>query len=181
MKRFLCAALGMALLAVSAPGHASAQIAINVSGGPTFPVSDYGDLAKTGWMAFAGLTVPVGESGAMLGATGFFGSNNHELDGDKTNLYGGLGAVGYAVDTGTSAMPYVFAGAGLMVHSYKSDTSVDESTNLFAAGGGAGLGFPIGSVQGALEAYVLNGFDDAGDTRLFGVSFGPSFPMGGGM
>lgn len=186
MKRFVTTALVLAFGALLAPHHASAQIAIQVGGAATFPlgdgVDDYGSYAKTGWMAAAGVNVPIGEAGLGVGAAGFFGSNNHETDGEKTNLYGILGTVGYTISTGAPIMPYVYGGLGFMTHAFKSDTLGDDSASALAWGGGAGIGFPLGGIGGSIEGFYLAGTgDDLSGTKLFGVGAGISIPLGGAM
>lgn len=183
MKRWVTAALALAFLAISAPGQVAAQVSIGVSGGATFPSGDYGDYASVGWIGTAGLTVPIGESGLAVGASGFYGSNSHDIDGDKTNLLGGLGAVGYGFQTGGALTPYVYAGLGMMRHSYKSENnpSLEGSESDLAYGGGVGVGFPLGSLMGAVDAFYVMGSGDIDGTEFFGVTFGVAFPLGGGM
>jgi hypothetical protein len=184
MKRSLFVVLLAAFWALSAPADSSAQAAIAVGGGITFPTGDYGDYANTGWLAHAGVGFPVGDAGLSVGAAGYFGANNHEPppDGDKTNLYGGVGFAQYNIGDAEAMSPFVFGMAGLMVHDYKSDSqpSLEGSDTGFAAGGGAGLTVPLGGVAGFVEAWYLVGFFDGGNTNLGGVTAGVQFALGGG-
>jgi hypothetical protein len=182
MKRFVTAALIVALGALMAPSLTSAQISIRVGGAATFPMSDYGDYANTGWMGAAGVNVAVGEAGLGVGAHGFYGSNNHsDVDGDKTNLYGALGTVSYSIAAGGSVMPYVFGALGFMTHSYKSNDfpALEGSASAMAWGGGGGLGFPLGGITGSVDGFYVQGTGDNSDTKFFGVGASVSFPIGG--
>jgi hypothetical protein len=182
MKRLVSAALALALVAVMAPSQSSAQVSIALSVGPTFPMGDFGEFAKLGFIGIGGVTVPVGASGLVVGAHGFYGSNSHEDEGDKTNLLGALGSVGFAFPTSGSMMPYIFGGLGLLKHSYKSEDfpEFEGSESGLAFGGGAGVGFTLGVIQGSLDAFYLMGSGDVDGTDLFGVTFGIGFPLGGG-
>jgi hypothetical protein len=183
MRRSLTAVLATATWALVAAGDASAQATIIIGGGATIPMSTYADYAKVGWLGHAGVDFALGDAGASVGAHGFYGSNSHEAEGDKTNLYGGLASLGYAFATSGSLVPQVFGLVGFMTHQYKSEDfpEFEGSESALAAGAGAALGFPLGSFQGAVQAYFLTGFSDLDETRLVGVDFSVGFPLGGGM
>ena len=81
----------LGLVATSNP--LSAQF-VWLGGGGTFPVSDYGSYANTGFIVMGGAGHPVGPDGLQIGVNGFYGQNNHDLvAGDKTNPYGVMGMV----------------------------------------------------------------------------------------
>lgn len=188
MKSTVCLALTAGLLSLLAPAATSAQVTLSAAAGATFPTGGYGDLAKTGWLAHGGVSVPLGTAPVSVGVDGFFGSNSHDTgvagvsDGDKTNLYGAAGSVSYVVgDPAGPVVPVVFGLLGFMTHSFKSDVSPEGSNTSFAAGGGAGIGFPLGSVGGTLEGWWVTGFSDNKDTKIIGVDLGVRIPLGGGM
>ena len=184
MKRLVAAALTLAFFGVTAPSQASAQVSIGIGGGASFPAGDYGDYAKTGWIGSAGVTFAVGESGLGVGATGFYGSNNHsDVDGDKTNLLGGVASLNYAFATGGAATPYILGGLGFMKHSYKSDSfpSLEGSSSGLVFGGGAGVMFPLGSINGRVQGTYLMGSGDIDGTQFFAVGAGVSIPLGSAM
>ena len=52
----------LAALASFAPGSASAQF-VFLGAGPSFPIGDYGDYGKTGFLAAGGIGFPVGPEG----------------------------------------------------------------------------------------------------------------------
>jgi hypothetical protein len=181
MNRMRGAGLVLALWAMAAPATASAQASIFLMGGLAVPTGDYGEYADAGWLAQGGVTIPVGTAGVSIGAGGFYGVNNHgDIDGDKTNLYGGLGFVQYSIGDAASVSPYVYAGLGFMTHSYKSDTFPEGSGSGLAGTGGAGVNVPLGGVLGFVEGQYLTGFGDEIDgTDLFALSVGVAFNVGG--
>jgi hypothetical protein len=182
MKRLVTAALALAFVGMTAPGQASAQISIGVGGGASFPTGDYGDYANTGWIGSVGITVPVGTAGLGVGATGFYGSNNHsDVDGDKTNLLGGVAGLSYGFETSGSLTPYILGAVGFLRHSYKSDSfpDLEDSVSGMAFGGGVGVRFPLGSISGRLQGTYLQGTGDVDGTKFFAVGAGVSFPIGG--
>jgi hypothetical protein len=188
MKRIVCATLALALLVISAP-DASAQVSAFVGGGVTIPMGDFADFngdaagdegANTGWQAAAGVLFAVGESGLSVGGRGFYGSNNHDTEGDKTNLYGATGLATFAFGSGTIS-PFIYGELGFLTHSYKSDTFEDESSSGLALGGGAGLTFPLGGLAGHVVAGYMMGSGDVDGTDLVGISAGVNIPFGGGM
>ena len=182
MKRFVTAALSLAFVGVMAPAPTAAQITVGIGGAATIPTGDYGDYANTGWMGSVGITAPVGSSGLGVAVDGFYGSNNHsDIDGDKTNLLGVTGSLGYAIATGGSMMPYVFGSLGFMKHSYKSDTypDLEDSVSGLAFGGGAGVSFPLGSINGNVQGTYLMGSGDIDGTQFFAIGAGIGIPIGG--
>ena len=181
-----CAVFSVALLAVVSfllPTQLSAQ-SVFFGAGATFPTGDYkdfgdGDGAKTGFLAIAGVTFPVSDGNFSLLGEGFFGSNSHEFEGDKTNVYGAMGGILFDAAAEGEAGPYAFGQAGLLVHDYKSDTYEESSETGFGFGGGAGYGFPLGGVSGWIEGRYIHALFDDGNTTFFGVMAGVSFPIGG--
>lgn len=182
-RRSLSAVWIAAFTGLSAPAVGSAQATIHVAGGATLPLGELGDYASAGWLAHAGVGFPVGDAGVSVGAAGYYGRNAHELEGDKTSLYGGLGFASYAFGGADGFSPFLVATAGLMVHSYESDSfpALEESETGLALGGGAGVAFPLGRVSGLVEGWLLNGFVGGENTTIGGVGVGVRFPLGAGM
>ena len=120
-----------------------------LGGGITFPTGDYKTYAKTGWTSTAGLGLNFGKkANAWLDVEGYYGSNNHsDVVGDKTRVYGGMGALGYMFAEGKKVRPYLTGGAGFLVHRYRSvNTTINPNTTetKFAYTGAAGLDFAVG-------------------------------------
>jgi hypothetical protein len=173
MKRFFGGALTVALLA--APGAASAQATMFLSVGAGVPVADYADYASVGWMAQAGVVFPVTAAGLGAGIGGLYGSNSHEVDGDRTDLLGAAAFLQYTIGDPAATSFYVFGGPGYVQHSYKSETSAEGSSSGLAASGGAGVNIPIGGLTGYLEGMYLTGFGDIDGTDVVVASLGISF------
>ena len=173
MKRFFGGALALALVAV--PGVASAQATMFLSAGASIPVSEFADYAGVGWMAQGGVSFPVGSPGLAVGVGGLYGSNSHDVDGDRTDLLGAAGFVQYTIGDPASTSGYLFAGPGYVQHSYKSDTFPEGSVSGLAASGGGGVNIPIGGLTGYVEGMYLTGFGDIDGTDLVVASVGISF------
>ncbi len=176
----------MLFVALVAPADSLAQAWMSAAGGVMIPLGDYKDYTKTGWLARVGFDVPLGDAGsvggAYVGATGFYGSNKHrDVEGDRTNLYGALGHLGFAYRVAEAAVvPSTFLLLGSMTHKYRSDSSPEDSATSLALGGGAGLGFPLlGRVGGMIEAWYVSGLGDNKDTQIAGVDVGIRIPLGG--
>lgn len=187
MKRLLAAILATAVLSFLAPADVVGQIGVFVGAGMTAPTADFaefpgevGNGGKPGWQAFGGVLVPVGEAGLSVGGEIFYGVNNHDLTGDKTNLYGGMGLVGFAFGEPDAVSPFVFGGLGALVHDYRSEMfPIDEEkfTGL-AAGGGGGVSFPLGTARCMVAGSYNQGMGDVSDTSFFGASAAVQFQVG---
>lgn len=170
----VCAAV-VALSLGTSSGHA--QPTIFVGAGPTFPLGDYGEYAKTGWLAAAGFSVPVGAKGVSLGAELAFGTNKHEaaIPG-KTNLFGGFGFLQYRVGDPAKPGVYVFGEAGVLNHQFKPPTSsgANDGDWGFAVGGGGGVDIPVGGASIFVEARIIS----RSGTSFVPLLAGLAFPVG---
>jgi hypothetical protein len=182
MKRVWSVAALAAACSLFGSGDAAAQAGVFLGGGATMPTGDFGDFANVGWMGFGGVGFPVGQDGLFLGAEGFYGSNGHEVEGIKTNLYGGNALIGVNFYEQGEAGPFVAAGLGLMTQQLKSETipALEDSASGFALTGLAGLSFPLGTVEGMLSATFTRAFGDLEDLMFAGIFAGIGIPVGGG-
>jgi hypothetical protein len=170
----------LAGIALVIPIRASAQV-VYFGASPTFPIGDYSDHAKTGYIGVAGVTFPIGTEGLAVAGEGFFGQNSHsDVDGYKTYPYGGMAGLLYDFTPEAAGGVYVFGEAGLMVHKYSSDGYEGESDTGFAFGGGAGYGFPMGDTEIFVEGRYMQGNSDGGNTAFFGIVGGVALYLGGG-
>ena len=190
MGRSLAAALTAAFAAVSVPGHGSAQVSVFVGGGASLPLGSFADFngegagddgANPGWMAAAGLSVPLGPRGLAVGARGFFGRNDHDAPaGDETSLYGGtaLGAFSYGGPEGIA--PFVYGEVGLLARAYQSPSfpGLDETISSVAIGAGAGVKFPVGRIRGFVAGGYMQGLGENEETKLVGAAAGVQIPIG---
>ena len=183
-SRAVFATLTLALFA-AAP---SAGQSVFFGAGPTFPISDYGDYANTGFLAIGGVLIPVGGPASLV-LEGFYGQNSHSEDAGsgKTNPLGAMGGVVLDFSGEGEAGPYVFGEAGLMVHKYSPETGEGDSETAFGFGGGAGYGFPLGNLSAWIEGRYMSASYDAEEgsaassesTAFVGIVAGVSIPLGG--
>ncbi len=166
-------------LTLTLPSPASAQ-GVYWGAGITFPMGDYGDYAKTGYLGIAGISFDLGPAGLSVVGEGFYGQNSHETDGDKTNPYGAMAGLLYDLNPEETGGPYVFGQAGLMVHKYSSDEFGDDSETGFGFGAGAGYGFPLGDTELFVEGRYMYGSFDYGNTSFLGIMAGVALTLGGG-
>jgi hypothetical protein len=176
MNRAIVGAVATLLAGTLVTGSGHAQATVFVAAGPTFPIGEYGDYAKTGWLAMAGFTVPVGPQGLSVGGNLVYGSNKHsDVAGDKTNLPGVFGFLQYRVGPGDKPGVYFYGQLGALNHQYKSATpAANDSEWGFAWGGGAGVDIPVGRVSLFVEASLI-----ARDgTNLVPLVAGLAIPVG---
>jgi hypothetical protein len=150
-----------------------------VGGGPTFPMSDYGNYAKTGYLVTGGVGMPVGEQGLSVYAEGFFGQNNHDVSGEQTTPYGAL--LGLEFDFAGKDVDqslYVSGGVGLLVHRYSVSGDGSDSSSGLGLSGGLGYYFPLGSVHGFVEGRIFEARIDGENTMFSGIMAGISIPVG---
>jgi opacity protein-like surface antigen len=165
-----CLILSLFLTAAAVP--LQAQLGFFVGGGATMPSGDFGDYARTGWMALGGMNFGVGMP-VSFRAEGMYGSNSHEGDsGDKTNLLGGMASASYVFGLSGPISPYITAGIGALSHQYSPGTgeSISEWKALF--GGGAGINFSLAALGLFLEARYLVRDDTAFIPLVAGIRFG---------
>jgi hypothetical protein len=179
MKRFAGVVGAVALLSLCAPTPGQAQ-SVWFGGGGSFPVSDYGDYAKTGLLLIGGVSVPVGQEGLSVFGEGFFGQNGHsDFDGDKTNPYGFMGGVTLDLGTEDQGGVYFFGEAGILFHKFASDTFEGETSSGFGYGAGAGYWVPLGGVSGWIEGRAMNASIEGSKTSFVAVLVGVSIPVAG--
>jgi hypothetical protein len=160
MRRLVIGAstLGLAVLLSAAP--ASAQFFAGA--GVIMPMGDFGEYAKMGWMANAGVQAFESNDGKLsLYVEGVYGSSSHDdIDGDKTNIYGGLASVTYGLGSEDASMsPYLIGSVGYLMHQYKSDEfpEFEGSEGGIGFGGGAGLFFNPIYVEGRFMTFSADG------------------------
>jgi hypothetical protein len=148
--------LALAVTLVSAP--VSAQF--YVGGYASLPSSDYGEFAKTGWMAEAGYGFWKSSNERLtLWVSGSYGSNSWEGEGDgKTNIMMGLGSATYNLTASAESGPYLMGHVGYL-NSKASFEDVDfDGEGGVAFGGGAGWFFGKFFVEGR---YITASIDEA--------------------
>jgi hypothetical protein len=159
MRRLVIGASTLALAVLLGAPAASAQFFLGAMA--TLPMGDFGEYAKTGWMANAGIQAWESSNGKVaLFAEGVYGSSSHDdVDGDKTNIYGGLASVTYGLGSGEGMSPYLIGSLGYLIHQYKSDAFPDfeGSEGGVGFGGGAGLFFDPIYVEARYMTFSADG------------------------
>lgn len=176
----------LALVLASAVPTVLAAQSVWVGGGGSVPLGDYGDYANTGFLAVAGVAIPVGDGGLDVFGEGFFGQNSHsDVDGDKTNPYGFMGGAQFTFGEADATQGlYVFGEVGILFHKYGSDDFEGSTDSGLGYGAGAGYFFPLGGLNGWIEARAMSAStgdgDSSGKTSFLGLLAGVNFPLGGG-
>ena len=183
MKRFAVPVVLGALAMAAVSSRASAQY-VFLGGGPSIPVGEFSDYAKSGWLLQGGIGVDVGKKGFWLEAEGFFGSNSHEDTGnlkEKTNLIGFMGAIGKTLSPGKKVSPYVLAGAGILGHQFRTDDDnaedLEATENKFAYTGALGLSIALNTKA---RFWVEGRYIGSSGTAVIPVMVGISITLGGG-
>lgn len=171
MRRSLIGAVPLALALALSTAPLTAQGYVGAYA--TLPSGDFGEYAKTGWMAEAGYGIfrPNTQLTVWLGAG--YGSNSHEGDsGDKTNLLLGLATVTYNL-TASESSPYVIGGLGYLSHRYSpgNDAVDSQSEGGLLWTGGAGYGFGRFWLEGRYNSASIEG----STTSYLSVGVGVSF------
>jgi hypothetical protein len=179
MRRLFLGAASLGLGLVLVAPRAEAQFFVSASA--TIPSGDYGDYAKTGWLAGVGARAWANEAGNIaLWLVGEYGSNSHDADvvgvtdGDKTNIMSGGAFVAYTLGSNPDASmtPFIVAGGGYMNHQWSPATGDSENSGQAFAGGGLGLSFGDESGGPWILATYRNGFDD---TKFITIGGGWTF------
>lgn len=185
MKRFAVSTLLGALAIATVASRAEAQANIFLGGGPSIPVGEYSDYAKTGWLLQGGIGIDIGSKGFFLEAEGFFGSNAHKDTGndkEKTNIISFFGALGKSFGASDAKMnPYILAGAGIVGHQFRTDNDADadlEGTeNKFGYTGAVGVSFRLNEKA---KFWVEGRYIGSDGTAVIPFAAGISITLGGG-
>ena len=175
-KRSVLILAAFAFLAFAIP--AQAQTTLYIGAGGSFPTGDFGDYANTGWIGTAGALFAVGAPGLSAGAEFFYGQNNHksELSEDvdsKTTPWGFMGILDYSFGEAGSIQPYLFGGAGVLIHKFSTE-GFSESETKFGWEFGAGLAFPIGATS---SIYAEGRYVGSEYTKYFAALAGFAFDL----
>lgn len=145
-------------------------------GGATVPIGDYGDYAKTGFLADAGVGRTFGSGRVFAFADIFYGKNTHETTDESTSLLGGGVNIGIS-STASTVRPYAYAGLGMQNHKFNPAGGGDGGSETKAFGRGAvGVSLGAGKTTFWIEAGLIQGFGgDGGNTGYVPIQAGVSF------
>jgi opacity protein-like surface antigen len=164
----------LALLLAGGTAPVAAQLGFFLGGGPTFPTSDYKDVAKTGWMGMGGVTVSLPALPIQIRGEGLYGRNSHDdTTGDRTDLYGAMANVSLSFPLGP-VKPYIIGGFGTLNHHYAPGTAGVDSENEWKAvyGGGVGINFSLVMLGVFVEGRYLKRGDTSFIPVMVGIRFG---------
>jgi len=173
MKRMVLGIL--AVVCMAGVGSLAAQgVTFGVGGGLLMPMGDYNTEDKPGFIAGAGVRIPIGTAPVAVRIEGTYSQTSHDSAATgssgfagKTKMIGGMASLVYAIPTSGSVTPYVLGGVGVYnvkVTATVSGATGDTSATKIGFGGGAGLRFAMGSASLFAEArYMTN--------KAFGATF----------
>ena len=152
------AALSLGLLAAATPLAAQAQFL--VGGGLGLPMGDFGDAAKTGFHALAGVsfappTMPVGFQ--VDGNFAQFGTETDNLN-DRMMFATGNVVYKFKVAEATRLRPYLIGGVGVYNQKATGDAAPTDAASVTDFGINAGAGFNVSA--GAASLFVEGRFHD---------------------
>ena len=162
------------------PTVVTAQARLFIGAGATSPAGDYGEVAKTGWLANVGVGFPLKNPKMSVSAAGWYGNNGHDdADGGSTDLYGLMAHLKYSLHDPARAGLFLAGGGGFLVHKYNPPDDLggdysDSETN-FEYSLAAGVDLPL---KGKLGLYGLLGYVGGEDTFLR-IMAGVTIPLGG--
>jgi hypothetical protein len=180
MKRLMMAVAGLVVAFAAMSVQARAQSpSFHVGGGVAMGMGDLSDVTETGWMAFAGVDMPIkSTTGLAIGATASWAHIPYEGDDDDaTNIPALLVEAAYLIGAASPSPVkfYLRGGAGVLQHRYDAGNSGfdDESETKVGFGGGAGIMYARPGITPFAGVHVISGGSDTGYYTVYaGVSLG---------
>ena len=165
----------VALLFALTPAAVSAQVYLFLGGGGSFPVNNFGNFAKNGWVVSGGAGFPLGQEGVSLAIEGFYGENQHEVADRKTNPFGAMAEIVYTFGDRGKIQPYLLGGAGVMVAKFTQGGGGTNTTTNVGYTFGAGVAIPLGQT---LEIYGEGRYFGSRDIVFMGALVGLALFLG---
>ena len=152
MRRLILLA---ALVLLSAPGAAAAQVRLMAGVGLSTPIGDFGEVAEAGWHGMAGMQLGVPAIPIALRGEGAYHSFGAATGDPSSSILNGTLSLVFNLP-GVGLVPYILGGVG----TYR--TSIDQAG--ISASSDSGFHGAFGVNIGAL------GFGGFGEVRLVNVS-----------
>lgn len=184
------AVLGAALMASvgAAPAVAQGGASFSLGGGLTLPLSDFGEVAGTGFHGLAAVSFVPANFPVGIQVDGMF----HRLGVDDDPVFGDVDAnfqiiqgtanvvYRFANSPDTKVRPYLIGGVGLYNSKLTGDDVPDGfgSDTDFGVNAGAGFDFVAGSVGLFVEGRFHNVFTEDDNTNFIPITVGVR--LGGG-
>jgi Outer membrane protein beta-barrel domain len=176
MKRTFVAviAAATAMVAVSDTAQAQRRTSVGFAAGATVPVGDLGDATSTGFHILGTLAIS-GSASTPLGfrIDGMYNSLSGKNSGPDVNVWTVNGNLVYAFPGGTTATPYIIAGAGW--YNSKADESGAESSSDIGINAGIGARFALSGFSTFAEVRFHNIFSDPNSAQMIPLTFGILF------
>jgi hypothetical protein len=150
-----------------------------VGGGLATGTGDLGENTDSGWLAFAGIDLPLGVGpGLTFGVTASYARVPYKGGFDEfTGVPALFGELGYVIGAESSRIvkPYLRAGAGVQLRKYDPGTTGfrEQSDGGLAFSAGGGLQFSLAPASLFLGARFVS---DA-DAGVLGFNGGVAFPV----
>jgi hypothetical protein len=164
----------MAVAVVAAPMDAQRRTSVGFAAGATVPVGDLGDGTSTGFHVLGTLAVS-GTASTPIGfrIDGMYNSLSGKNSGPDVNVWTVNGNLVYAFPGGTTATPYIIAGAGW--YNAKADESGAESSSDIGINAGIGARFALSGFSTFAEVRFHNIFSDPNSAQMIPLTFGILF------
>jgi len=176
------AALALGML-FSAPAVRAQGAEFSLGAGATVPLSDYGDLAKTGWNGMAGISFVPGSFPLGIQIDGMYQrlkfDNAVSTTDQSSQILQGTANLVYKFKTSeeSSFRPYLIGGVG--VYNFKvvggSDVAAPGEGNTstdFGLNGGAGFDIKASGIGLFVEGRFHNVFVGGSDTKFIPITAG---------
>lgn len=180
MKRILWSIVSAAIAVTVVVGDAHAQRRITpfVGAGLATGTGDLGENTESGWLAFAGVDLPIGVGpGLTFGVTASYARVPYKGGFDEyTGVPAFFGELGYVLGARSSRIvkPYLRAGAGVQLRKYDPGTTGyrEQSDGGLAFSAGGGLQFSLSPAS----VFVGARFVSDADAGVLGLHAGVAFP-----
>lgn len=176
MKRIATAVAvaGMMVFSAASASAQKGQLFVYGTGGALLPMGDFGDGAKTGWIAGAGLGYDITNHLFLTGGYRLSSNKLKAID-DNIKLSGFDGGLGYTFGGPTAKIfPYV-RGSIVMVKAKVGDGEAGDSDTGFA--GAFGLYKPSGKGGFFVEGQYNTISGDVSDTNFLTLGIGFTYAL----
>jgi opacity protein-like surface antigen len=155
------------------PAQAQRRAAVGIAAGATVPIRDLGDATSTGYHVLGTIAIS-GTASSPLGfrIDGMYNDLSGKSNGPDLKLWTLNGNLVFAFPGGTTATPYLIAGAGW--YNMKAE-GADESTSDLGINAGIGARFALSGFSTFAEVRFHNVFSDPNSAQIIPLTFGILF------
>jgi hypothetical protein len=141
-------------------------------------------VTDLGYQGQVGVTVDLASTRFAAAMIGIYGRNGHEIEGERSVLYGATVLLGYTIADARGVHFKAWVGLGGLVHEHKSDSfpGLDTSKRGLSASAGGTAMRPVGRVSVFVAAHYTRGLGALGTstypTELITLGGGVVIPLG---